>query len=75
MIDRIAALPLPVRHAILAIVSAVLGALAEFIVPWLQGQPGAAPVAAVLLGAVLAYVTPLVQGYGLGTRSDYTKAA
>lgn len=70
MTDRLAALPLPIRHALLAVAAATLGALAEFVVPWLQDQPGAAPVAAVLLGAVLAYVTPLVQGYGLGDRQE-----
>ncbi|GAB6898180.1 hypothetical protein [Kineosporia succinea] len=66
--DRIARLPLPVRHAALVLAAGGLSWAGTELVPWLEGQAELGAVLALALTGALAAVTPLVQGYGLGNR-------
>lgn len=67
--DKILALPAPVRHLVLIVAGVLLAWLGTDIVPLLENQSNV--VGAVLsaaLTAVLAVVTPLVTSYGVGAR-------
>lgn len=66
MADFLASLPAPIRHLILALISAVLGWAGAFLIPALNDQAGYGVLLAALVAAVLAYVTPLVNSYGVG---------
>ena len=68
----IASLPAPVRHFILGLTATVGSALVGYAATNQAELVAVFPVAyqavaAVVLGAVLAYVTPLVQSYGVGS--------
>ena len=67
--DKILALPAPLRHLVLAIAAVLLAWLGTDVVPFLQNESnilGAVSSAALL--AFLAYATPLVTSYGVGSR-------
>lgn len=66
MKNRIARLPAPARHLLLAIAAVLLSWAATDAVPALSGQTGYGALLAGVLGAALAVLTPLVQSYGLG---------
>ena len=70
----LARLPLEVRHLLLVVVSVVLDWAAVVALPQLraalEGQPLLGPLVLALTVAVLAWATPLVQGYGLGTAPE-----
>lgn len=75
MIDRIAALPLPVRHLLLALLAAVLTWTGTDLVPLIDAVPPPwAGLLGLLVAGVLAWATPLVQGYGFGTRKKSSGA-
>ena len=67
--DKILALPAPIRHLVLLVAGVLLSWLGSDIVPFLQDQSSVlgASVAAALT-AVLAVVTPLVTSYGFGAQ-------
>lgn len=71
----IATLPAPVRHLVLAVLTVLLTWGGTDLIPWLNGQTGYGALAAALIGALIAYFTPLVTSYGVGRKSDYTRAA
>lgn len=66
--DFILTLPAPVRHLVLIVTSVTLAWLGTDVVGPLQDQPGYGPLAAGLLTAFLAYATPLVASYGVGSK-------
>lgn len=63
MLDK---LPAWARHLALVVLAAVLTWAGTDLVPALQGQPGLAGVAAVLITMLLAWLTPLTRQYGVG---------
>jgi Na+/citrate or Na+/malate symporter len=62
-------LPAPFRHLIVLVVSALFGWIATDAIPALNGQTGWGALLAAVLAAALAYFTPLVQAYGVGSTS------
>jgi hypothetical protein len=63
-------LPTPVRHFILVVLAAVLTGLAELL-PALDSIPSTVlPFLTAGITYLLAWVTPLVQGYGWGNVSE-----
>lgn len=65
--DKILALPAPLRHLVLIVASVLLAWLGTDIVPFLQDQSNIiGAVTSAALAAVLAVVTPLVSSYGVG---------
>lgn len=58
--------PAPLRHLVLILLATGLSWAGTEFVPWLEDQPRFGLLAATLLAALLAYVTPLVQSYGWG---------
>lgn len=59
-------LPPFVRHLILMLVAAGLSWAGTDLIPWLNGQPGWGALAGTLAAALLAYVLPITNQYGLG---------
>lgn len=74
MSARIAALPAPARHLILAVAACLLSWAGTDAIPALSGQTGAASLLAGVVAALLAASTPLVQSYGLGRQNAYDRA-
>lgn len=65
--ERILALPAPVRHLLLLAAVLVLSWVGTDVIPALQdGDSTVGVIVAAALTAVLAYVTPLVTSYGVG---------
>lgn len=60
----------PIRHIILLVLSVVLGWLSTDIVPWINDNPSLGVVVGGLVASVLAYITPLVNAYGVGSDGD-----
>lgn len=58
--------PAPVRHLVLMLATLVLSWASTELVPFIQDQPRWGLLAAAIVAAVLAYVTPLVNSYGVG---------
>jgi hypothetical protein len=67
--------PAPFRHLILIVTSALLAWGGTDLVPWVSDQAGYGILAASVLTAVLAYFTPLVQSYGVGSMPSRQLAA
>lgn len=61
-----------VRHLILLVLSVTLGWLSTEVVPVINDAPGWGVPIGGLVAAVLAYVTPLVNAYGVGSQKDTT---
>jgi Na+/citrate or Na+/malate symporter len=66
MAEFLASLPAPLRHLILLLISAGLGWVGADLIPALNDQAGYGVLLASVIAAVLAYVTPLVNSYGVG---------
>lgn len=66
MLDTILKWPAPVRHLLAILLGVILAWLGTDILPVLEDMPGSGALAAGLLTAFLAYVTPLVSSYGVG---------
>ncbi len=64
MLDR---LPAWARHLALLLLGAVLTWAGTDLVPSLEGKPGLAGIAAVVLTMLLAALTPLTRQYGIGS--------
>lgn len=69
MAEFLASLPAPLRHLVLAVISLTLGWVSADLIPALNDQAGYGVLVAGLIAAVLAYVTPLVNSYGVGKTS------
>jgi len=65
MLDR---LPPLVRHLSLLLIAAALTWAGTDLVPWLQSNPGWGALAGSLATVLLAWATPLVGTYGVGSR-------
>ena len=63
MLDR---LPAPLRHLIIALISALLAWASTDLIPVLGKQGGTAALIGALMTEVLLVVTPLVRQYGVG---------
>jgi hypothetical protein len=55
------------RHFVLLLASVTLGWLSTDVVPWVADRPTWGITVAGLIAAILAYVTPLVKAYGVGS--------
>lgn len=60
-------LPPMVRHLLLMLAATLLAWAGTDLVPWLEARPGVGAVAAALVTAAVAYATPLVRQYGVGS--------
>ena len=59
-------IPAPVRHLILVVLAALLTGVTELL-PSVNLSPAVAPFVTAAIGYALAWVTPLVQSYGVGS--------
>lgn len=62
--------PAQVRHLILMTLAVVFGWLSTDVVPWISDRPTWGVPVAGLVAVILAYVTPLIQSYGVGSAPD-----
>jgi hypothetical protein len=62
--------PAQVRHLILMTAAVILGWLSTDVVPWISDHPSWGVPVAGLVAVILAYVTPLIQSYGVGSAPD-----
>lgn len=67
--------PAPLRHLLLITLAGLLGWAGTDLIPWVHDQAGYGILASTLLTVLLAWVTPLVQAYGVGARAARMAAA
>jgi hypothetical protein len=69
MVAKIAALPAQVRHLLLVVVAAFLTGLLE-VLPSLSLSPTVVPFVGAIITYALAWVTPFITSYGVGSTGD-----